>query len=590
MKKQLLALTLTLTLLLTGCGVTPTEILTEEPEATGETIAYVPLDDRPDNWERVIYLAESLGYQLAMPEPDLFRTRLNDQPTNANGTQYGDRGALLQWVLDREAAGCDRYVLFLDQLLSGGLVNSRAMSAHEAITLPDGRVLTELEALDLLLTTLSADPDNRVWLLDSVMRLAPTVGYLHWTLEEYNALREYGAQPRPDLKGEALNLPRVKATYVLDKEGGSLFPQDFGLTEALVTEYLASRSRKLELTDAVQTALAGPGFENFRLMIGIDDSSAEECIQKNEIALLRSRLRPGDALLSGVDDLAFKAVSKLFIEEQDWAGADVTVEYIGGTEDQAACAYDFQPLDTVVTEHLEFFRLTPVDSDPDMAVLVLTQPLDEGQMAAYGDRLVERVLAWQEQQVPVTLIDASNGRYGTAVHDKLVEKTDLGWLVSYAGFLDMAIVTGTALSHGAGRLAFLQLGQQTEATERAFARTLADSVLKDFAYKHIVRPQLLDYIRSQGGNPDNFWSPKQDVEDYTVQMAAAMNNALRPLVENLQRSSFISGLEPYALRGWGGVEIGNYRFPWDRAFEISMDIGLGAFTEAHEKWMGVTIR
>jgi hypothetical protein len=49
--------------------------------------------------------------------------------------------------------------------------------------------MTEFEWLESLLETLAADPDNRVWLLDSVRRLAPTVGYQQWTLEEYNALR-----------------------------------------------------------------------------------------------------------------------------------------------------------------------------------------------------------------------------------------------------------------------------------------------------------------------------------------------------------------------------------------------------------------
>ena len=586
MKKRLLALLLALTLL-TGCGVTPTTPMDEEPTGEGEIIAYVPLDDRPDNWERVLYLAESLDYQVVMPEPDLFRTRLNHQPANANGTQYGDRGALLQWVLDREAEGCDRYVLFLDQLLSGGLVNSRAMWEHQPIVLPNGTALTEFEAVDLLLTTLASDRDNRVWLLDSVMRLAPTVGYQHWTLEEYNALRDYGAMPRPDLTGDTLRLDKLEQTYPLGKDGTPLNPADFGLGEEELREYLAARSRKLELTDWVQTALIQPAFANFRLLLGIDDSSAEECIQKNEIAFLRSQLRPGDALLSGVDDLAFKAVAKLYMEETGWAGADVTVEYFGNMEHEAACAYDFQPLEKIMADHLDFLRLTPVEEHPEMAVLVLTQPADPTRQADYYEALIRRLQECKKAHLPVTLVDAGNGAYGTAFHQALADKTELGWLLSYAGFLDMAIVTGTALSHGAARLAALQSGEQSEAAQRAFARTLSDSVLKDFAYKHVVRPDLLTYVRDSGASPDNFWSPKADVEDFTAVMAAGMEKATAPLRKNLEQSNFIVSLEPYQEAGWGGVALANYRFPWDRAFEIAMDIKLGAFTEPHKKAFGV---
>ena len=48
MNKRFLAAILAC-LLLTGCGARRTEPLSEEPAAGGEHIAYVPLDDRPDN-------------------------------------------------------------------------------------------------------------------------------------------------------------------------------------------------------------------------------------------------------------------------------------------------------------------------------------------------------------------------------------------------------------------------------------------------------------------------------------------------------------------------------------------------------------
>ena len=115
----------------------------------------------------------------------------------------------------------------------------------------------------------------------------------------------------------------------------------------------------------------------FRVLIGIDDSSEEDSIQKNEIAYLRAQLRQGDALLSGVDDLAFKAVTKLCLEEWGWEGAAVSVQYFGGTEDRPACAYDYQPLEAIVAEHFDFFDLTMAEpGGEELAMLVLTQPAD----------------------------------------------------------------------------------------------------------------------------------------------------------------------------------------------------------------------
>ena len=89
MRRRMLAAALACTLL-AGCGPVRTEPVEQEtPRAGAPVIAYVPLDDRPDNAERVVYLAESLGYELAMPERDLYRTRLDGQPPNENGTSTG---------------------------------------------------------------------------------------------------------------------------------------------------------------------------------------------------------------------------------------------------------------------------------------------------------------------------------------------------------------------------------------------------------------------------------------------------------------------------------------------------------------------
>ena len=582
MKQRFLAALLAC-LLLSGCAETP--LYTAEEEANGPVVAYVPLDDRPDNVERVQYLAWSLGYDLQMPQADDYRTRLQGQPLNENGTQYGDRADLYQWVLEQEESGCDRYILSMDQLLSGGLVNSRSMWEHEAVTLSDGTTLTEPELLSLLLETLARDGDNQVWLLDSVMRLAPTVGYDHWDLDGYNALRSYGMAGRPVLEGQALTVENIEADYRLGSDGSQLSLGEFGLEEWEVEEYLSARSRKLELAGQMMETVTGDGYGNFHVLIGIDDSSEEDSIQKNEIAYLRSLLRQGDALLSGVDDLAFKAVTRLYLDEQGWDGATATVRYYGGTEDQPACAYDYKPLQEIMAEHFDFFDLQE-STDGELQILVLTQPLDEAAAQNYCNSLSMDLRQCQIQGQPVIVIDAGNGRYGTMFHEMLTEHTELGGFLSYAGFLDMAIVTGTALSHGVARYARLEAGRPSDAENRAFARTLADSILKDFCYKNIVRDKLLTYIRSDlGANPDNFWQPDTDRNAIRQMLEREMEECTKPVIRNLESSNMAVVPDPAPSGdriGWGSVLLGNYRFPWDRAFEIGMDIELGAFTSQHK--------
>lgn len=592
MKKRGLAAFLAC-VMLAGCGANQTEQMTEPPEADEPVVAYVPLDDRPDNLERVVYLANSLNYRIEMPEEDWYRTKLDGQPLNENGTQYGDRAKLYEWVLEQEENGCDRYILFVDQLLSGGLVNSRHVSGENPVTLSDGTVMTETELLNQLMTTLAADSKNRVWMLDTVMRLAPTCGYDGFGIDEYNRLREYGMQPRPDLTGEELTVAAILEDYRLAADGTALAAEAYSLTDELVSEYLAARERKLELSARMLNGLHDDleGNRNFKVLIGIDDSSAEDSIQKNEITYLRSLLREGDALLSGVDDLAFKAVTRLYLDECEAAGKSldgrnrIYVRYFGGTENRPACAYDSQPLDAIVEEHLNFFGMERVQDrdNADLQMIVLTQPNPEEQGAeGWPNKYYESLITCLQEQngVPTILMDAANNQYGTAFHDALTQNYGLGQLLSYSGFLDMAIVTGTALSHGVARYAWLaQENGEHEAADYAFRKTLAEAILLDFCYRNTVRDELSTYVREMGGDPNNFYAPAIDLDAVQKELEQRMANSTKAVLKNLSGSNLVVSLEQYratagaeGIQEWGGISLSNWRFPWQRVFEVRMDL------------------
>lgn len=567
--RKIKCLAATLLVCFTLCGCTQPENLPQsenEPE-----IVYIPLDDRPDNYERVVYLADSLGYELIMPDKDLYATRLDNQPTNSNGTQYGDRAALYEWLLEQEERGCDRYIIFTDQLLSGGLVNSRAMPESEPVTLSDGSVVSEEELLQSLIEILAADENNRVWLLDTVMRLAPTVGYQGGDYEGYEALRSYAEQPRPIL--EKLSLDAVCDSYRMSAGGGEVDAEAFGLSPETIDGYLAARSRKMLLSDEMLRLLEGQ--DNFRVLIGIDDSSSEYCIQKNEIEYLRSLLREGDALLSGVDDLAFKAVARLYLDECGWGGADIELSYFGGTENEPACIYDYRALNELVHEHLEFFGLTEKKS-AELSLVVLTQPEEQDASREYWNELLLKLKDNARRGKMSILIDASDSRYGLEFQQFIIDRFDLGELLAYSGALDMAIVTGTAISHGVSRYAYLlNNGGDTLQSREAWCKTLADSIIKDFCYRNVARAQVAEYIDGElGGNHDNMYSPEVDRDAVRDYMSDLMDELAKPVIENLSGSRLAASAEPFKYSPWGDIELSDYDFPWARSFEITMKINI----------------
>lgn len=545
MKRKLLSGALAL-VMLAGCTA-PVPDTQKLPDDGGEEtrVAYVPLDDRPVNTDRVEYLAGSLGYELVMPDAETYRTRLDEQPLGESGLKYGDRAALYEWVLEQEESGCDRYILSLDQLLSGGLVNSRCFTG-EAVTLSDGTTMTEPELIESLFAALDA-PENEIWVIDTVMRLAPTVGYDGNTLEDYNALREYARIARPELSGGELTIENIVRSYPLD-ESGSVIAFDENVTSV----YFKARERKLELIDCALSATEG--MDNVRFLIGVDDSAPSASIQTNELAWLRRAIDGRGAL------------------------PELRVRYFGGSENSAMSAYDHQTAAEVVTAHLDYLGLDSTDSDTEnrLELIVLTMPADESKKSRYISDAIAALNENRKNGVATVLMDASRNKYGADFQSRLVKSTELGFLMGYAGYYDLANASGIALANGVARwLCLAQGGPETQAQLDDFRRTLADSLIKDICYKNDVKIELDAYIRGElGGDPDNFCRSGTDPDVVLTKARQLLDESAAPVLDNLAHSSYLTDLDG-GTAGFGSLSVKDLSFPWLRIFELHI------FLEAH---------
>ena len=563
MKKKLMAGALALALL-AGCSA-PAPDPQKLPDSGGEEtrVAYVPLDDRPVNTDRVEYLAGSLGYEFVMPDDEDYRTRLDYQPLGESGLKYGDRAALYEWVLEQEKSGCDRYILSLDQLLSGGLVNSRCFTGED-VTLGDGTTMTETELIKSLFSALSA-PENEIWIIDTVMRLAPTVGYDGNTLEDYSALREYAMRARPELSGDELTIGNIVKNYPLD-ENGSVIDFDEGVTSV----YFKARERKLELIECALEATEG--MENVRFLVGVDDSAPSASIQTSELAWLRRALDGRGTVLSGADEDGMLAVCKMYAE-LDCAGAlpDVRVRYFGGSENSAMSAYDHQTAAEVVDAHLDYLGLNSTDFDAEnrLELIVLTMPADESKKSRYISDAIAALSENRKNGVATVLMDAARNKYGADFQTQLVKRTELGFLMGYAGYYDLANASGIALANGVARwLCLAQGGPKTQAQLDDFRRTLADSLIKDICYKNDTKIELDAYIRGTlGGDPDNFCRSGTDPDDVLAKARQLLDESSAPVLNNLARSSYLTDLDG-STAGFGALSVKDLSFPWLRIFEL----------------------
>ena len=545
-------------------------------------IAYVPLDDRTDNMEDVVYLAEASGYQILLPEGDIYCTKLDGQELNSNGTQYGDREALMTWVREMDEAGCDLFLLSMDQLFSGGLVNSRSVSGEFPLTFDDGTVMTETEAFDAYILSLAEDPDNRIYLYDSVVRLASTVAYQGFGTEEYYALRAYGMAARPALEGEELTLENVFAAYPYAADGATpaedTIEADYRavLTDGILENYLGVRMRKLALTDYVISALKTAEHDNIHLLIGIDDSSNTPNIQYNELHYIQRQLGRGSTLLTGLDSLARLLVCEIARDSYGAPQVRASVRYIGGSQGVPSSEFDRYTLEETVDLHMDLFQAVRVpEEEAELQFLVMTAPDDPARNEAYCEELLSKLEYNAQHRIPTALIEASNGAYGDALEQMLFDRVDFARLVAFAGQYEQANVTGAGMAMGFSRYLYLaHCREKDEACDVAHVRQITNSLSLTYPYSLHAQTPLNIYIRDLGEDYNNLLPGRVNGKLIQTKLEGMFLPACEAVSEAMEGGRVITSLSPYAEREVREVTVSDVYFPWNRTFEISFTISV----------------
>ena len=503
------------------CGFTQ-----EMRDMTGTKVAYIPIDNRPVNQERVVYLAQSVGIDLLMPEEDLYRTALDNMTKNKNGTTYGDREKLLAWLKETDKT-CDYFIISLDQMISGGLVSSRWLKNTD--------LSFEYEIADEII---SLCENNTVILFDTVMRLASTTNYQGYKQAEYDALRSYGRVARKTLTGDQLTIDNIIAGYRFNSYGTKV---ETSLSESAIEGYHASRERKLRLIDYI---LKNCGDTMDSIYIGVDDSSPQTTIQTNEINYIK-KLMGGKGLLSaGCDELGLCSFTRMVTLLYGEAKANVT--YFGPGANHAD-NWDFEPFSTNINTHLDFMNTVPSTDDDALQILVLTN----GSSDSDRNKLFAALQKNFTNHKPTAIIDVSGEKPSLKLGNILFEnnKVDVMNLLGYSAWNTAANALGISLSLSISRYLYLNtVKESTEEANEAFLRSMTFAYVKD-----------LSYIASNGRKPDNFFGNGKEC-------------CVEHILKSINNSSMITSLTNYKTASHKTVVVSNLRCPWNRNFEATFDI------------------
>ncbi len=571
MKKRVLSLLLCITMLLTmgqGAAISAwaeTNISKETKAETEPILAYVPLDNRPVNVDRVIYEAESAGFQVMMPNEDLYATRLDGQPLNSNGTAYGDSEKLLEWLVEMDKK-TDYFVISLDQLLSGGLVNSR--------TLYNSQYYDEYKIINKLV---ELSQSNHIYIVDTVTRLAScTVGYQGATLETYNYLRQYNLNPRYVIGSKDLTVKNIISDYTKDEKGRRITYDSKYAKE--VNNSLKTRERKLSLIDYI---LSMDSAGNMKYFIGIDDSNPQNTIQTNEVNFIKKKLGDRGLIYSGADELGMMAVLNLMI---DYYGYNVNAAaiYFGNTESSGSgSVYDMETVKENVENHLKSIGVNLVEKDKaDMEIVVLTSPSTAILNSKYISKMIDYINSNISKGIPTIVINSAPSAYGGNLEYRMIRECEMSMLLAYSSWGTVGNSIGLALCNGISRYLYLHSrDNSSDKADIAFLKGLIFSYEKDISYIRGGGKTLFnDYLTSKGWSTSNFYQSDEQVKTINTDLknmlkTSEYNVTVNDIIDNLTDCRYFKGLggECGII---GKINLDNYSAPFFRTYEIRFDIGV----------------
>lgn len=487
-------------------------------------IVALPVDGRPVVRAQVQSLVASAGWELAMPAvADLGHLR-----------RPADRDRLAAW-LQAEAPGAAGFVLSLDMLAYGGLVPSRFI--------PDG--LDALERRLALLPALkAAHPGAPVYAFAATMRISNN----DVNEEEKEYWREYGSLI-------------WRWSYLSDRSAVRGDPEDAAAAQAAAAaipadireDYLATRARNAALVERALGLVADGTID--RLVLPQDDTAefgfniAER--RRLERRVVELGLDQRVAIYPGADEVMHTLCARMVGALEGAAPLSFHLHcsdpvHVGSLR----ALYEDRPLLAAVASQVAAVggRIAARPEDADVILAIHTSGPAQGDWAmgrplpqalAPAPDWLAALAAWHAAGKPVALADLAYANGGDPVMvGALARVLPLRGLAAYAGWNTASNSLGSLLAQ-----CVLARADYGAPANRA---VLCLRLLEDLLYQAVVRQAVRLGAQEAG----------LDAEALRERVALA----------------FGSHADAWA-RGHGlGFEVARVYLPWDRSFEIGIEL------------------
>ena len=504
--------------------------------AAQETVLYIPLDNRPINYDNVLVLGNAGAVNMLTPPPDLV----------GRGREPVDRAKLWSWLEDnyKQADAC---VISTDMLLYGGLVSSRSHTGSKK------EVLADVGRLQQLL----AKTDKPVYAFATVMRSAASSD----SFEQPGYFNKYGNKilwlsQLADLAATGnATAEQLKKLEALQKA----IPRD------IIDDYAGRRAVNLAALEEM-VKLTGNGYIDY-LVLGRDDCTpygfhrmdmrqVQETSEENKVAR-KVESFPGADELGAL--LLARAVNGFNPNRPSVYVAWSTPKGPGIT-----APFEDIPLEANVRRHIIAVGADVIDSavGADL-ILAVNSPAGEPEPAANQNKealpgrqhevFARKVAGWTEAGKPVAVADVAYLNGGDiALMKALTGYNVLPDLAGYAGCNTAGNSIGMALAQGLIRRS--SMDDDNEKLYQAHRRYLLIRLAEDWGYQSLVRPGVKKryQINSAGQVID-----AADISVLEQEIATELDQFARAELNN-QFDQVIKAV--------------NVSLPWNRLFDINFQI------------------
>ena len=571
-------------------------------EMKDDVIAYIPLDDRPVNTDRVQYLADSIGYKLELPKEEYYKTTIDaasnltkEEISNpSNTSQTGNPKELANFLIEMEEKGCDYYIISLETLFSGGLMGARYYLNED---FGEENITSAFKALEKILS----DKNNHVYMFDAVLRLASSGNYKGWPTDPvYYFSRAYGSLPRKELVENELTIDNIvknytnidqsalsKANYTENKSNGKITSysityggKKYEISSEIFDRLLKERERHLRLFDRYAKL-----FENKKAYVyyvmGTEDAVPDKNnIQINDIAYIEKTMQKYISdfeVKSGTDEIGMLLLTRMVTDKIE-EPIGLNVKYYGNSEGNPS-SYDTISTKETISQIFDTINAKDVDLN-DTLVQVLVFAYDNSKSVEENEKLYYEMINQYIDNInkgKLTIIIDSKEKINSSfpdVYNEFLEHAPLGYLIGYSRWNTFTNSAGIALSQGVLRYLNLMSDQNDDTKDIAHLKSITFDFIKDWSYqyygkKNVKTPTVVELNKIMNDN------------EYTH---------INAILNNLNNSNFVYKVEDnnnLLSHGISDIKISNFTYPWGRDFEIRFDIKVNIKQQTNDMIMNV---